>query len=156
MQSVFDFVVPTLDGGDYNMSELQGNTLLIVNTASKGDAKKKLKQLNHIQELFIDKNFKVICFPCNQFMHNERSTNEKIKDYYLGKKGYKFMVFSKVKLNHGNALPMYKWLQDKKGGDVNENFTKFLVSSDGVTVQRFGPLDSFEKIVMEINKELRK
>ena len=159
-KTVFDFVVPDLDGNDVSLEKYRGNVLLICNTASKGSNKKLLKGLYRLQEVFSQRPFKVLAFPTNQFMYQERKTNAKIRDYYLTRKNYTFDVFSKIKVNGEDAHPLYKWLKSRKGSSLGKsiqgNFTKFLIEADGQSVQRFEPSEKWSTLAWKIEAVLRK
>jgi glutathione peroxidase len=53
-------------------------------------------------------------------------------------------MFSKIEVNGEGRAPLYAWLsgEDTKpegAGDIQWNFTKFLVGRDGRVLARFGP-----------------
>ena len=53
-------------------------------------------------------------------------------------------MFSKISVTGGDKAPLYQFLTDKKanpktGGEIQWNFTKFLVDRDGKVIQRFEP-----------------
>ncbi|CAF2117188.1 unnamed protein product [Brassica napus] len=53
-------------------------------------------------------------------------------------------LFSKVRVNGQNAAPLYKFLKASKptflGSRIKWNFTKFLVSKDGIVIDRYGTM----------------
>ena len=55
-------------------------------------------------------------------------------------------MFAKVEVNGDDAHPLWAWLRAEKegprGGDIDWNFTKFLVGRDGRVLARFGPSGS--------------
>ena len=57
----------------------------------------------------------------------------------MHKYGVRFPMMQAVRVNGDDAHPVWQWLKSVAGGDdVRWNFaTKFLVSRDGVTAQRF-------------------
>ena len=53
-------------------------------------------------------------------------------------------MFSKISVKGADMAPLYKFLTDKTanpktGGDIQWNFTKFLVDRNGKVIQRFEP-----------------
>jgi glutathione peroxidase len=53
-------------------------------------------------------------------------------------------MFSKISVLGGDEAPLYRFLTDRKtnpdtGGEIQWNFTKFLVDRNGKPIQRFEP-----------------
>jgi glutathione peroxidase len=68
-------------------------------------------------------------------------------------------MMGKVKVNGGEAHPLWQWLKGEKPGilgtqAIKWNFTKFLVGRDGQVLKRFAPNDSPESIRGEIEAAL--
>jgi glutathione peroxidase len=64
-------------------------------------------------------------------------------------------MFAKIEVNGANAAPLYSWLKseapDEEGNqDIPWNFTKFLVSADRGSVQRFNPQVTPEDIASSL------
>ena len=58
--------------------------------------------------------------------------------------GVTFPMFSKISVTGGDKAPLYQFLTDKSanpktGGEIQWNFTKFLVDRNGKVIQRFEP-----------------
>ena len=157
MQTVYEFIVPDLDGKDVSLEQYRSQVLLIVNTASKGSNKKSLKRLNRIQMLFKDRPFHVLGFPCNQFMQQEKKTNEKIRQKYMVEELCTFDVFSKIKVVGNDAHPLFRWLRKKtKDEKIMWNFNKFLVECDGKTVKKYDSMSSWSKMIWDIDTSVSK
>lgn len=158
-QSVYDFVVPELDGTDCALNVYQGRVLLIANTSSKNGSQGKLRKLYKLQEVFRTRPFSVLAFPNNLLIHNEKNTNALIRESYIERHGYTFKVFGKVKVNGEDAHPLFKWLKRKKRGPlgkaITENFTYFLVESDGQTVHRYTSTTKWSKLAWKIEQAIR-
>jgi len=97
-------------------------------------------------EEFGEENFRVLCFPCNQFGSQEPWDLPKIRSFVENKfqlpqsKG--FQIGKKIEVNGAGAAPIYKWLRNatQQFGNVSWNFnTAFLVDRSG-NVKRY---DSF-------------
>ena len=110
----------------------------------------------------------MLCFPCNQFGGQAGGTDAEIDGFACDE--YKlpddFRLMSTVKVKGRDACAVFKYLvaawagvggtrsptlRDKVGtfvlgSSIKWNFTKFLCSSDGVPVKRYGPLTSPKKI----------
>jgi len=88
---------------------------------------------------------RILAFPCNQFGGQEPGSEEEIKEF-TKKFNVTFDMFSKIKVNGDDAHPLWKFLKDKQGGFLGSfikwNFTKFLITKEGVPVKRYGPKDA--------------
>jgi glutathione peroxidase len=76
-------------------------------------------------------------------MGQEPGTNEEIKTFCSTTYGVSFPMFDKIEVNGETRHPLYAELTavaDAEGqaGDVQWNFEKFLVGTDG-SIQRFRP-----------------
>jgi glutathione peroxidase len=70
-----------------------------------------------------------------------------------------FPMMAKVKVNGGDAHPLWQWLTAQAPGllgtqAVKWNFTKFLVGKDGQVIKRYAPNDTPESIRSDIEKAL--
>lgn len=157
--NAFEFSCQSIDGTEVHFSNFKGKTLLVVNTASKGQCKNELLQLQMIQNKFSDNDFLVLAFPCRQFLKQESKSIEKIHHRYIEKARLSFPVFSLTKVNGTNAHPFFKWMKQQSikssGNSIEWNFTKFLILGDGVTVKRFSPTVSSEKVSKEIDAAIQ-
>jgi glutathione peroxidase len=130
-------------GEPTTLADLDKKAVLVVNVASKCGLAPQYEQLEELQRIYGERGFTVIGFPCNQFMGQEPGSMEEILDYCAVTWGISFPIADKVKVNGGNAAPLYKALKETrdgagKKGRVSWNFEKFLVTSSG-EVQRFRP-----------------
>jgi len=98
-------------------------------------------QLQELYDTFAPQGFTVLAFPCNQFGNQEPGTDEEIKNIVRDTYGCSFPLFSKVKVNGADAHPVWKFLKAAVPGTFGQtikwNFTKFLVNSKGVPVERY-------------------
>ena len=81
--------------------------------------------------------------PANNFGAQEPGSNEEIKTFCSRNYNVTFPMMAKVSVKGADKTPLYQYLTDKSnpktGGDVQWNFTKFLVGKDGKVRQRFEP-----------------
>jgi glutathione peroxidase len=122
-----------------------GRVALVVNVASKCGLTPQYAGLEALQEELADRPFTVIGFPCNQFGGQEPGSAEEIETFCSTTYGVTFPMTAKVDVNGADRHPVYRTLTltaDDKGeaGDVQWNFEKFLVSSDGRVLHRFRPM----------------
>lgn len=157
--NAFEFRCESIDGSEINLMDFRGKTMLVVNTASKGQCKNELLQLQMIQNKFKDNDFIILAFPCRQFLKQESKSIEKIRHRYIEKARLSFPVFTLTKVNGTNTHPFFKWLKQQSikssGNSIEWNFTKFLILGDGVTVKRFSPTVSSEKISKAIDEAIQ-
>ncbi|HEY0880695.1 MAG TPA: glutathione peroxidase [Archangium sp.] len=134
--SVYDFSVKTIDGKDVSLSQYKGKALLIVNTASQCGYTPQYKGLEALYQSYKDKGFEILAFPSNDFGGQEPGSNEEIKKFCELKFKTSFPLFAKIPVKGDAAHPLYKYLTTlpKNGGEVQWNFNKFLVSTDGTVV----------------------
>lgn len=161
--AVLNFKMKTLDGKDADLSTYQGKVVLIVNVASKCGYTPQYEALEKLHEKYADKGLVVLGVPANEFLHQEPGTNEEIAKFCTANYGVKFDMLSKVVVKGDGIAPLYRFLTSKEtnpkfGGDIQWNFTKFLISRDGEIVARFEPKvkpDS-DEVVKAVEAELSK
>ena len=79
--SFYDFAVTTIDGKPYNLSQLKGKKVLVVNVASKCGLTPQYAELQELYDQYKDDGFVIIGFPANNFMGQEPGTNEEIATF---------------------------------------------------------------------------
>ena len=149
--SVYDFEAETLDGKLTPLSDLRGEVLLIVNTASKCGFTPQYQGLEALYRRFKDRGFAVLGFPCNQFGAQEPGDAGEISNFCSLTYDVSFPMMAKIEVNGPKAHPLYAYLKREKAGllgsqSIKWNFTKFLVDREGRVVRRFAPVDTPEKI----------
>jgi glutathione peroxidase len=142
--SIFDHAVATLDGTPSSLAPYRGQTLLIVNVASRCGLTPQYAGLEELQRSFAGRGLQVLGFPCNQFAGQEPGSPEEIATFCSTTYGVTFPLFEKVDVNGEGRHPIFAELTrvpDAEGeaGDVQWNFEKFLVAPDGRVTARFRP-----------------
>lgn len=142
--SLYDIPIHTLQGGDATLGDYAGQTLLLVNVASKCGLTPQYEGLERLQKTYGDRGFSVIGFPCNQFLGQEPGTAEEIEQFCSTTYGVTFPLMEKIEVNGDDRHPIYAQLTEKedtegKAGDITWNFEKFLVSPKGEIVARYRP-----------------
>ena len=132
----------------------KGNVLLIVNVASKCGFTKQYKALQNLQDKYESRGFKVLGFPCNDFGNQEPGQLEEIKKFCSLTYGVNFQLFQKVHAKGKTTEPFTTLNQASPAGDVEWNFEKFLINSQGDVVARFK--SSIEPDSTAITKEIEK
>mmetsp|Transcript_16044 Transcript_16044/g.27659 ORF Transcript_16044/g.27659 Transcript_16044/m.27659 type:complete len:164 (+) Transcript_16044:33-524(+) len=152
LESLFGYKVLDLSKREFDLSQLKGKVVLIVNVASQcGLTDSNYKQLVDLYTQYKSKGLEIIGFPCNQFLGQEPGSNEQIKDFACGRYKAEFPLMDKVDVNGPNAAPIYTELLKKKfPGDIAWNFGKFLIGKDGHVFKRYEPRFEPKEIAADI------
>lgn len=158
---LYDIPLRTLSGEPASLSEYRGRALLIVNVASKCGLTPQYEGLERLHEQYQDQGLTVLGVPCNQFMGQEPGTSEEIATFCSMTYGVTFPLLEKTDVNGVERHPLYAELvrtPDAAGeaGDVQWNFEKFLVNTEGRVAARFRPATEpeSEEIVSAIKAHL--
>jgi glutathione peroxidase len=140
--TLYDIPLTTLDGKPASLADYKGEVLLVVNVASKCGFTPQYAGLEKLHAAYADRGFKVLGFPCNQFLFQEPGDNDKIAEFCSLTYGVTFPMFDKVSVRGRKQHPLYSELvkaktAEGKGGGVKWNFEKFLVSREGEVIGRF-------------------
>ena len=174
MATIYDFKALTSRGKELNFSDFEGKVLLIVNTASKCGFTPQFAGLEELNQKYKDKGLVIIGFPCNQFKEQDPGTDSQIEEFCQINYGVTFQIMKKIDVNGPDAEPIFEFLKAQapteeyhglkakgaatlfkaisnsveKDSDIKWNFTKFLISKDGKTINRYAPTTepkNFEK-----------
>jgi glutathione peroxidase len=151
--TIYDCHVVNNEGKELTLETYRGQTLLIVNTATKCGFTPQYKALEALYEKYQSKGFVILDFPCNQFFHQAPGSDKEINDFAKIQYGTTFPRFQKIEVNGKNEHPLYTFLKSVKPGRIAWNFTKFLVDKEGNVVGRYGPAEkpeSFEKDIVAL------
>lgn len=171
---IYDYKVKDIKGKEVSLSEYQGKTLLIVNTASKCGFTQQYDGLEKLYQKYQDQGLVILGFPSNQFLEQDPGSNDEISQFCKVNFGVTFPLFSKIDVRGKNADPLFRFLTEaapfkgfelkKDGGrliesvikehypenltgnEVKWNFTKFLISKDGKVLGRFEPTVTPEEL----------
>lgn len=140
-ETVFDFSLVDQDGKVIPLSDYKGKVLLIVNLASQSIYSSQIAALNDLQKTYGPKGLQVIGIPSSDFGAEELKDAVSMRKYYTDTAHVDFPVFASAKLTGIDAIPLYQFLCDPKqsvsGGDLNWNYTKFLVDRSGLPLARY-------------------
>ena len=129
----FDLSIMGLNNKTFNLSELKGKTILLVNVASKCGFTKQYTGLQTLYDNYKNKNFLVIGVPSNQFGGQEPGSNEEIKIFCETNFNITFPITDKVDVKGKNAHSIYKWAKENYGISTvpKWNFHKILINKEG-------------------------
>lgn len=98
----------------------------------------------------------ILCFPCNQF--GEKECLNDLMLFIHDQCHFKFFLFNTVDVNGPNCSDLYKYLKKRQPGFMNgfitSNFTIFIISRKGHTVNRINPKSSIDFLQTQIEKFL--
>src|ERR1700719_275843 len=142
--SVHEFTLDALNGTPAPLANFKGKVLLVVNVASQCGYTYQYEGLQALYVKYKDQGLVVAGFPANNFGGQEPGSNAEIGAFCKSKFGVTFPMFSKISVKGSDKAPLYQFLTDKKvnpktGGEIQWNFTKFLVDRNGKVIQRFEP-----------------
>jgi glutathione peroxidase len=141
--SIYDFTLPSIDGKPAPLANYKGKVILMVNVASRCGFTPQYTALEAIYEKYKDQGFVILGFPANNFGAQEPGTNAEIKRFCSTRYNVSFPLYSKVSVKGDDTTPLYQYLTTKANpsvaGEIQWNFTKFLVDRNGNVVQRFEP-----------------
>ncbi|MBR1589151.1 MAG: glutathione peroxidase [Kiritimatiellae bacterium] len=164
--NVHEFTVKARKGATLNLADLKGKVLLIVNTATGCGFTPQYEGLEGLYAKYREKGLEILDFPCNQFGHQAPGDESEIHAFCTAKYKTSFDQLAKIEVNGANAEPLFKFLKSEKPadddpaedtaslrallkqhnmtgaeapGDIEWNFTKFLVDRRGNVVKRSGP-----------------
>ena len=143
-KSVYDFTLNSIDGQHAPLGAYRGKVVLLVNVASRCGFTPQYTALESVYEKFKARGLVIVGIPANNFGSQEPGTNQEIKTFCQTKYSVTFPMMSKVSVKGEDQTPLYQFLTDKTanpqtGGEIQWNFTKFLIGPDGRVLARFEP-----------------
>nr|WP_163517860.1 glutathione peroxidase [Gelidibacter japonicus] len=139
--SIHQFKVEALSGGEIDFSDFKGKKILIVNTASKCGYTPQYEGLEALYNEHKD-NLVVVGFPANNFGAQEPGSNDEISAFCEQNYGVSFPMAAKVSVKGQDIAPIFDWLTSKtENGSMDVtikwNFTKFLLDENGQLTASF-------------------
>lgn len=146
-ENLHQFKVEDIDGNTFDLADLKGKKVMVVNTASKCGLTPQYKDLQALYEQYKDKNFVIIGFPANNFMSQEPGTNEEIAAFCSKNYGVSFPMMAKISVKGKDMHPLYQFLTQKsrnglQDSEVEWNFQKYLINENGQLEQVVSPRTS--------------
>ncbi len=152
--SIYDYKLTDINGNTFDMSELKGKKVLLVNTATQCGFTPQFSEMEKLYENYKDKNFVVVAIPSNDFGNKEPGSNEEIKNYVEKHYDVSFPVMAKTSVTGNDENPLYKWLTSKDlNGEMDTkvawNYQKYMIDEDGKIVGIVEPKESpsSEKVI---------
>lgn len=146
-QTIYKYKAESITGEIIDFSTFKGKKILIVNTASKCGLTPQYEELEKLYQTYKDKNFIIIGFPANDFMHQEPGSNKEIESFCQKNYGVSFLMMSKVSVKGKEMCDIYKFLTQKalngkEDSSVKWNFHKYLINENGELIKNLDPQTS--------------
>ena len=141
---MYNFKVKDINGQPFDLNELKGKKVMIVNTASECGLTPQYEQLQSLYEETSRDQFMIVGFPANDFGQQEPGTNTEVAAFCQKNYGVTFPMMSKIAVKGEDQHPLFTWLlkESKKNGGAEEvawNFHKFLIDENGNFVKEVHP-----------------
>jgi glutathione peroxidase len=139
--SVYDFTLKSIDGKEAPLAAYKGKVMLLINVASQCGYTPQYAGLQSLYTKYKDRGLVVVGVPANNFGGQEPGNDSEIKTFCTRNYGVTFPMMSKVSVKGSDIAPLYQYLISTPGmsGDIQWNFTKFVIGKDGKPVARFAP-----------------
>ena len=142
--SVYDYELNSINYERVRLRDFAGKVLMIVNVASYCGYTPQYAGLETLYLRHKEQGFVILGVPSNDFGEGEPGTDPEIKQFCRRRYDVTFPMMAKVFISGNNPIPLYQYLTDKgqnpkTGGEIQWNFTKFLIGKDGKIVARFEP-----------------
>lgn len=134
-----DIQLTTIKGDTFTLADYQGETLILVNTASECGLTPQLEDLQYIQDTYGDKGIQVLGFPSNDFAGQEPLEGMEILEFCRNNYGVTFPLSIKIHVKGEKIHPLYAALTKATGTDVSWNFQKFIIDKNGNVVKSIAP-----------------
>ena len=147
-----------IDGTPFDMQQLKGKKVLIVNTASECGFTGQYEALEKLYQQNLNR-LVIIGFPANDFKAQEKGSNEEIQRFCKKNYGVSFVLAEKgIVVKKGNQQQIFQWLShQEKNGWCNQaplwNFCKYLINENGTLTHFFS--SSVDPLGKEITNALQ-
>jgi glutathione peroxidase len=143
-KSFHDYTVKDINGFNYELSQLKGKKVLVVNTASKCGLTPQYEDLEMLYRQYKDKGLVILGFPSNDFAGQEPGTNEEIAAFCTEKFEVSFPMMSKISVKGDEIHPLYQWLTSEVENGLEDskvlwNFQKYMIDENGTLVGHVAP-----------------
>ena len=108
MQNFHDFTVTDINGNPYDLSQLKGKKVLVVNTASECGLTPQYELLQELYDAKGGNGFEIIGFPANNFGGQEPGSDAQIASFCSKNYGVTFPMMAKISVKGDDMHPLYK------------------------------------------------
>jgi glutathione peroxidase len=126
----------SIDGGTLTLSQWEGQSILVVNTASMCAFSDQYRDLQALYDRFRDDGLIVLAVPSDDF-NQEFASDQEVKDFCELVYGIDMPMTVITGVKGRNAHPFYQSLRQEAGFTPRWNFNKVLLDSEGKLVETF-------------------
>lgn len=131
------FTFASIDGGTLDLSQWQGQPVLVVNTASRCGFTPQYDGLQTLYDRYRDRGLVVLAVPSDDF-RQELESAEAVKDYCETTFGLTIPMTDITHVRGEAAHPFYAWVRDTEGFEPSWNFNKILIGPQGEVLATWG------------------
>lgn len=137
--SYLDIPFKTITGEETSLEAFKGKVVLLVNVASECGFTPQYEGLEALYRKFKDRGLVIVGFPANNFGGQEPGTNEEILHFCRSKFDVTFPMMSKISVKGKDKHPLFVYLTEDSNlpGEIQWNFSKFLLDREGHLVARY-------------------
>lgn len=132
-----DYQFASIDGGFLEMSEWQGQPVLVVNTASQCGFTGQYDGLQALYDQYRAQGLVVLAVPSDDF-NQELGSAEEVKEFCEISFGLDMPMADISRVKGRNAHPFYKAVEADTGFTPRWNFNKILIGPDGTVLGTWG------------------
>lgn len=132
-----DYRFASIDGGFLEMSEWQGQPVLVVNTASQCGFTGQYDGLQALYDQYRAQGLVVLAVPSDDF-NQELGSAEEVKEFCEISFGLDMPMADISRVKGRNAHPFYKAVEADTGFTPRWNFNKILIGPDGTVLGTWG------------------
>src|SRR5690606_20871552 len=108
--SFYDYNLIDIFGEAYDMDQLKGKKVLVVNTASSCGLTPQYAELQELYNKYGETGFVILGFPSNSFKNQEPRSNKEIQAFCEKNFGVTFPMMQKTEVIGENQHPLFRWL----------------------------------------------
>ncbi len=135
--AALDFRFASIDGGDLEMADWEGQPVLVVNTASRCGFTGQYDGLQALYDRYRDQGLIVLAVPSDDF-RQELSSDAEVKEFCEVNFAIDMPMTTITPVRGTDAHPFYAWLRDEAGFAPSWNFNKVLIGPEGQVVGTYG------------------
>lgn len=126
----------SIDGGTLTLSQWDGQTVLVVNTASRCGYTYQYSGLQTLYDSYRARGLVVLAVPSNDF-EQELASNAEVQDFCDLQYGIDMPMTGLSHVKGPQAHPFFKSLKEETGFVPNWNFNKVLIAPDGKVIATY-------------------
>lgn len=132
-----DLTFSSIDGGTLDLSDWEGQPVLVVNTASQCGFTPQFKGMQELYDRYRKDGLVVVAVPSDDF-NQELESAEEVKEFCELTYGIDLPMTDITPVRGSDAHPFYKKVRAETGFVPKWNFNKVLLSPDGSVAATWG------------------